>query len=95
MEHLEGAKQYCNSCGRVINVEGSSQEDHLQIRKVWSYFSSNELVGQSFNMCQACYNKMISNFKIPVEEIVIDDMPIYSDEQIDEMNAAYAAELCK
>ena len=101
LEHLGGAKQYpdqrvyCNCCGRVINVEGRSQEDFLQVRKVWSYFSSRDLTGHNFNMCESCYDKMISNFKIPVEEFVIDDMPMYSDDEIEQMNAAYAAELCK
>ena len=101
MEHLEGAKQYpdrqvyCNCCGRVINVSGKNQEDFLQVKKVWSYFSSKDLTGQNFNMCEACYDKMTASFKIPVEEFPIDDIPAYSDDDIDRLNAAYAAELCK
>ena len=101
LEHLEGAKQfpnrkvYCNCCGRVINVSGKNQEDYLQVRKVWSYFSCKDLTGHSFNMCETCYDKMIASFKIPVEEFPIDDIPMYSDEEIEKMNAAYAVELCK
>lgn len=101
MEHLEGAKQYpdrqiyCNCCGRVINVEGKSQEDFFRVKKVWSYFSSKDLTGHTFNMCEACYDEMISRFKIPVEEFFIDDIPVYTDEEIERLNAAYAAQLCK
>lgn len=101
LENLEGAKQYpdqriyCNCCGQLINVEGKNQEDYLQVKKLWNYFSAKDLTGHNFNMCESCYDKMISNFKIPVEEFVIDDIPMYSDEQIDELNAAYAIELCK
>lgn len=101
MEHLEGAKQYpdrqiyCNCCGRVINVEGKSQEDFLRVKKIWSYFSSKDLTGHTFNVCEACYDEMISRFKIPVEEFFIDDIPVYTDEEIERLNAAYAAQLCK
>ena len=101
LEHLEGATQfpnrqiYCNCCGRVINVDGKSREDYLQVRKVWNYFSSKDLTGQSFSMCEECYDQMIANFKIPVEEFPIDDIPTYSDEEIERLNAAYATELCK
>ncbi|MEE1072879.1 MAG: hypothetical protein U0L26_11000 [Cellulosilyticum sp.] len=101
MEHLEGAKQYpdrqiyCNCCGRVINVEGKSQEDFLRVKKIWSYFSSKDLTGHTFNVCEACYDEMISRFKIPVEEFFVDDIPVYTDEEIERLNAAYAAQLCK
>lgn len=101
MEHLEGAKQYrgqqvyCNCCGRVINVNGNEREDYLEVRKAWSYFSSKDLSGHAFNMCEACYDEMIARFKIPVEEFMAEDMPSYTDEEIERLNAAYAAELCK
>ena len=101
MEHLEGAKQYsnsevyCNCCGRVVSETGNSKEDYLQIDKAWSCFSSKDLSGHAFKMCEACYAKMIASFKIPIEEFPIDEIPNYSDEVIEALNAAYAAELCK
>ena len=101
MEHLEGAKQYrgqqvyCNCCGRVINVNGKAREDFLEVRKTWNYFSSKDLTGHAFNLCEGCYDQMISNFKIPVENFLVDDIPTYSDDEIERLNAAYAAELCK
>lgn len=101
MEHLKGAKQYsnsnvyCNCCGRVISETGNVKEDYLEVRKAWSYFSSKDLTGHAFNMCETCYDKMIASFKIPVEEFPTDEIPNYSDEEIEALNAAYAAELCK
>lgn len=101
MECLNGTKQcaksniYCNCCGRVININGKKQEDYLQVRKVWSYFSSKDLTGQAFNLCEECYDKLIANFKVPVEEFPIDDIPTYTEEQIEQLNVAYAAELYK
>ena len=101
MEYLEGARQYsnsqvyCNCCGRVISEKGSTREDYLEVKKVWGYFSSKDLAGHKFNMCENCYDQMISRFKIPVEEFPIDDIPDYSDDELDALNAAYAAELCK
>ena len=71
------------------------KEDYLQVKKAWGYFSSKDLTGHAFNMCEACYDEMISNFKIPVEEFPIDEIPNYSDDELQVLNAAYAAELCK
>lgn len=97
MEYLKGAKQYsnseiyCNCCGQVISSRGSIQEEYLQVKKTWGYFSSKDLTGHTFNMCETCYDRMVSNFKIPVEEFPIDDIPNYSDEELEALNAAYAA----
>lgn len=101
MEYLEGARQYsnsevyCNCCGRVICKEGNLREDYLQVKKAWGYFSSKDLTGHSFNMCGNCYDQMISSFKIPVEEFPVDEIHDYSDDELEALNAAYAAELCK
>ncbi len=101
MEQLEGTKQYsnnkvyCNCCGRVISETINSKEECLQVNKAWSCFSSKDIAGNAFKMCEACYTKMIASFKIPIEEFPIDEVPNYSDEIIDALNAAYAAELCK
>lgn len=101
MEDLERNKQYsnsevyCNCCGRVISETGNSKEDYLQVKKAWGYFSSKDLTGHAFNMCEMCYDKMIANFKVPVEEFPVDEIPNYSDEELERLNAAYTAELCK
>lgn len=101
MEDLEGARQYsnsevyCNCCGQRISETGNMKVDYLQVRKAWSYFSSKDLTGHAFNMCEACYDHMIASFKIPVEEFPVDEIPIYSDEELKVLSEAYKAELCK
>ena len=101
MEHLEGAKQYsnskvyCNCCGGVISEAIDSKEEYLEVNKAWSCFSSKDIAGNTFRLCETCYATMIASFKIPIEEFPIDEVPNYSDDVIDALNAAYAAELCK
>lgn len=101
LEYLVEAKQYsnrevyCNCCGRVINEVGGMKEDYLQVTKAWGYFSSKDLSGHAFNMCEACYDQMISNFKIPVNNFHTDEIPNYSDDDIQELNTAYSLQLCK
>lgn len=97
MKHLARAKEYCSCCGRVIHKKGT--HDELNSREVWSYFSMNhlsEMSYQSFHMCKDCYEKLIANFDVPTEECMTDDMPMYTEEELDLLNDAYARELvCK
>ena len=51
--------------------------------------------GHRFNLCEACYNQLINSFKIPVEEEVMDDWPIYTEEELVALQKAYAQELSK
>lgn len=58
----------CNSCGKILKVEnGILIEDAFEATKEWGYFSSRDMELHHFNLCEDCYNKMISEFKIPVE----------------------------
>lgn len=101
MEDLKGtlsrsdSEIYCNCCGKVINHKGGIGEDYLEVKKAWGYFSSKDLTGHAFNLCEACYDKLISQFKIPVEEFVGDDIPMYSEDELVALNRAYKLELCK
>ena len=89
------SKIYCNCCGQIICKKGCLKEDYLHVRKDWGYFSFKDLTGHAFNMCEACYDQMISNFKIPVEEFPIDEIPDYTDEELKALNEAYAIALGK
>ncbi len=66
----------CNCCGQVIGVVTPSGicEDYLSVSKEWGYFSSKDLTEHRFNICEACYDKWISTFKIPVEEFESHDL---------------------
>lgn len=58
----------CNSCGKVMKVEnGILKEDAFEATKEWGYFSEMDTEVHHFNLCEECYGKMISEFKIPVE----------------------------
>ena len=58
----------CNSCGKQMKVEnGILKEDAFEAIKEWGYFSERDMEVHHFNLCEDCYNKLISEFCIPVE----------------------------
>lgn len=59
---------YCNSCGKLLKAEnGILKEDAFEATKEWGYFSERDMEVHHFNLCEDCYNKVISQFKIPIE----------------------------
>lgn len=60
----------CNVCGkRIVTEHGILKEDVFEAWKEWGYFSRKDLEVHHFNICEDCYEKMISTFKIPVEVV--------------------------
>ena len=58
---------YCNSCGKTIKAEnGILKEDAFEAQKEWGYFSRRDMEVHQFNLCEECYDKIISEFRIPV-----------------------------
>lgn len=58
----------CNSCGKNFKVEnGILKEDAFEATKEWGYFSERDMEVHHFNLCEECYDKLISEFQIPVE----------------------------
>ena len=61
----------CNCCGKEIKIEqGIQKEDVLEVVKDWGYFSEKDAERHKFIICEDCYDKWISGFRIPpkVEE---------------------------
>lgn len=59
---------YCNSCGKLLKAEnGILKEDAFEATKEWGYFSRRDMEVHHFNLCEECYEKMISQFVIPIE----------------------------
>lgn len=59
---------YCNSCGKELKVEnGILLEDAFEAKKEWGYFSERDMEVHHFILCEDCYNKIIAQFRIPVE----------------------------
>lgn len=63
-------KQYrCNKCGKLIE----KNKDFAYV-KDWGYYSNKDLERHSFNLCEDCYDELISKFVIPVGVVEIDVM---------------------
>jgi Fe2+ or Zn2+ uptake regulation protein len=59
---------YCNSCGKSLKVEnGILKEDAFEATKEWGFFSNRDMEVHHFNLCEECYEKLISEFQIPIE----------------------------
>ena len=52
----------CNMCKREIG-----QEDYLDVEKKWGYFSGKDQKIYRFRICEACFDSLIGNFRIPAE----------------------------
>ncbi|WP_069999873.1 hypothetical protein [Cellulosilyticum sp. I15G10I2] len=90
-------KIFCNCCGKEIAKTAivDTHTDYLHIEKSWGYFSSKDLTTHSFNICEKCYDNWIESFIVPVEDVYIEDVYFYSEEELKLLNEAYHAELCK
>lgn len=61
----------CNCCGNKIKREQELlKEDVLFVSKEWGYFSRKDMERHQFVVCEDCYDKWVSGFRIPpkVEE---------------------------
>lgn len=59
----------CNRCGRKLKVEnGYLKEGCFSAAVMFDYFSRKDGVSHRFDLCEDCYDRMISQFEIPVEE---------------------------
>ena len=66
-EELE--KIICNKCGKEILVSGGvPQEDVLQVDKRWGYHSSKDNQVDHFDLCEECYDELVSGFRIQIED---------------------------
>jgi hypothetical protein len=43
-------------------------EDVADIKKEWGYFSLKDGRRDSFTLCEACYDRIVGQFVIPVKE---------------------------
>ncbi|MEI3162281.1 MAG: hypothetical protein V8S74_02545 [Lachnospirales bacterium] len=57
----------CNCCGTEITADANGySSDYLSVSKRWNYHSSFDNQEHNFDLCEDCYKKLISTFKIPV-----------------------------
>lgn len=55
-------KYICNRCGKEL-----VQEDVLMVEKRWGYFSNKDNEVHRFELCEQCYDEIVSTFQIPIE----------------------------
>lgn len=68
-ETKEVEKIICNKCGKEILVKnGMPEEDVLSVQKRWGYFSGKDNEVHEFDLCEACYDELLSTFAIPAEQ---------------------------
>ena len=67
-EQKEISKMICNQCGKEIPVSGGhAMEGVFSVDYEWGYFSEKDGERHSFDLCEACYDKLLRSFQIPVE----------------------------
>lgn len=59
----------CNKCGKELLVEnGILKEGCFETKTAFGYFSRKDGQVHSFDLCEDCYDRMVADFKVPVEE---------------------------
>ena len=60
-------KIVCNQCGRELKLENDIvQEGVFRGEAHWGYFSEKDGESHSFDLCEQCYDRLVSGFEIPV-----------------------------
>jgi ribosomal-protein-alanine N-acetyltransferase len=63
------AEMKCNCCGKEMKVEnGFLREGGFHVEYNFGYFSNKDGMKHVWDLCEECYDKIISNFKISVDE---------------------------
>ena len=74
-KHEELEEIYCNRCGKKIRLENGILEEGIFNGKVtWGYFSEKDMEQHEFDLCEACYDKMIQAFTIPVDRKIENEL---------------------
>lgn len=62
-------KVFCNKCGKkIIAVNGVAKEGMFSVQYDWGYFSEKDGQSHAFDLCEECYDKMVSGFIIQPEK---------------------------
>ena len=62
-------KMYCNSCGKSMFVENDMlKEGGFSTSFSWGYFSNKDGTTHSFDLCEKCYDEIVSKFVIPIDK---------------------------
>ena len=65
----------CNCCGKRLVVDkGIVREGVIGIDHAWDYFSEKDGQVHHFDLCENCYDEIISGFRISVEKELAAEM---------------------
>lgn len=68
IEDRKLTKVVCNACGKNLLVEnGILKEECIHVDHDFGFFGSKDGESDSFDLCEACYEKLIAGFAVPVE----------------------------
>ncbi|MBB5265605.1 ribosomal-protein-alanine N-acetyltransferase [Catenibacillus scindens] len=61
-------KIICNQCGTSEDVDGGlMKKEFVSVEKEWGYFSDKDTQIHRFDLCEACYDRLVAGFCYPVE----------------------------
>lgn len=61
---IKNEVRYCNCCGKEFAMNGDMfVEDFLHISKEWGYFSSQDGMNMTADVCEKCLVDWMKNFK--------------------------------
>lgn len=55
----------CNQCGIRCPTSEETNSQFLHVDQTWGFFSAFDGEVHSFDLCQACYKKLVKSFKHP------------------------------
>ena len=68
-EKKKMTKVVCNACGKKLLVEnGILKEECIHVEHDFGFFGSRDGESDSFDLCEACYEKLIADFAVPVDK---------------------------
>ena len=66
-EEKKLTKVVCNACGKKLLVEnGILKEECIHVKH--DFFGARDGESDSFDLCEACYEKLIADFAVPVDK---------------------------
>ena len=58
----------CNRCGKKLAVkDGILREGAAHFDVAWDYFSEKDGEVHHFDLCEECYDELVSRMKLPVD----------------------------
>lgn len=71
----------CNCCGKEIckaegicEKKGMIKADYLHIKKEWGYFSNKDGRIHEIDLCEDCYDEIVSRFQIPPQNTEVTEL---------------------